>query len=180
MVQEAVRRWSMRESVRASRVQRACRCAVISGGKTKSENRPALRQILAGNLATMILDNAVGGTQAESGASANRFGGIERVKYALGFADTRTRVRKFEHHFVFFTACADPQCAAGSFLQSIHGVADDLQAALQKLVGVAPDRWQSGSNCAVNANPVALHLQHLHLQSTLQEWSDFDPHFLGG
>src|SRR5580698_3807351 len=108
----------------------ACRRLRVRDRETQNEDSAALGAVVTGDLATMVLHYAIGGAQAKPGAFADRLGGIEGIKHALEFADTRPRIGEFQQHFTVVGLRANPKVPAAGFLQCVHGITDDFQAAL--------------------------------------------------
>jgi hypothetical protein len=53
------------------------------GGETEDEQGSAFGFVLAGDLAGVVLDDAPGDAQAEAGALADGFGGVEGIEYTI-------------------------------------------------------------------------------------------------
>ena len=63
---------------------------------------------------------------------------------------------------------------AANFFHSVHGVAYDLQAALEELIGIAPDARQVGFNSCVPTNALAFQVQLFHLHGAAGKRADID------
>ena len=90
----------------------------------QGEQRAALRFVVAGDLATVILHDAVGSAESEPRAFADRLGGIERIENTLRIANAGTCIGKLHHHVGFLALGEDLQQAAGC-AHGIHGIFDD-------------------------------------------------------
>src|SRR5215469_15286425 len=125
-------------------------CGLVAGGarylgcgcgEFDDEQGAAFGLVAAGDLAAVVLHDAVDGAETEARAFADRLGGVEGIKNALRLADSGAGVGELKHDFVVVVLCRDFQLAAG-VLQGIHGVFDDLDECLKKLVGVGNDAWE--------------------------------------
>src|SRR5271165_3166803 len=68
----------------------------LQGNRKKNgKDSAALGAIAAGNLAVVLLDNAVTGAEAEAGSLPHRFRSVEGFEDTLGFFDAWPGVRKF-------------------------------------------------------------------------------------
>src|SRR6266849_1052810 len=145
-----------------------CWYGLRSHGETQDEHGATLGPVVAGALALMILHHSIGGAQAQPSAFANGFSCVEGIKDALRLADSGAGVGKLQHHLIAFAPRARQEGSAAHFVQSIHGIAYDFQAALKELVGVAPDPRKAGRNAALDSNFLAFQTEQFHLYGALQ------------
>src|ERR1051325_10607851 len=76
-------------------------------GKPQNENGSACRAIIAGDLAAVVLHDAIGGAQSQACAFPDGLGGVEGVKDAIRFRDSGTSVRELDHYFVCILISVD-------------------------------------------------------------------------
>src|SRR5580698_4110955 len=86
-------------SVSAKRLLLGWRTTRSRDRKAEHEDSSAFRPIVTGDLAAMVLHHAVRGAQAKPSALADRLGGIERIKDALGFQNARSRIGELQQQF---------------------------------------------------------------------------------
>ena len=79
----------------------------------------------------MILNYAIDRAEAEAGAFADGFGGVEGIENALRVANAGTGIGKLEHGFLAWRWAVISEASAG-FLQGVHGIVDDLDEGLEK------------------------------------------------
>src|ERR1700733_1417330 len=128
----------------------------------------------------MILHDAVGRAEAKASAFADGFGGVERIEDAARLANAGAGVGEFEDHFIALLASADDKRTTANFFHGVHGIAYNLQAALEKLIGVAPNAGKVGRDFRIPANASALEVQLFHLYRAACEGADVDERFVGG
>src|SRR5208337_626183 len=69
-------------------------------GKSNFKHGTAFGPVVASDLSLMVLNNAVSGTESETGAFADRLGGVERIEDALRIAQARAGIGELHDHFV--------------------------------------------------------------------------------
>ena len=89
-------------------------------GQVQHEHRSALRLIVAGNLAAMILYYSIDCAQAQACALADWLGRIKRVEHPMRFSYARSVVRELDHHFLSLKASADLKHSAARFFESLE------------------------------------------------------------
>src|SRR5579872_5453013 len=76
-------------------------------GEAHDESGSAVAPVVTGDLALVVLDHAIGRTQAESRAFADRLGGIERIEHTLRLADAGSGIGKLEDDFILHSSGRD-------------------------------------------------------------------------
>src|SRR4051794_14328155 len=87
MLQEDARRVAERELLIAGG-SGDVRRGLLRGRELHDEQCAAFGLVLASNLAAVLLDDSVDGTQSKAGAFADGLGGVEGIEDALGLANT--------------------------------------------------------------------------------------------
>ena len=130
-------RFSRRRRRQPARRVRGCR-------NSDDEERAAFGLVLAGDVAVVILDHSIDSAEAEAGAFADRLGGVEGIEHALRFANAGAGIGELQHDIVALVLGGNFQGSTAGFFQSVHGVLDDLDEGLEKLVGIALNPWKIG------------------------------------
>ena len=136
---------------------------VAGDGDEDGEQGSAFGLVLAGDLAGMILDHTVDGAEAEASASADGLGGVEGVEDTLRIAQAGAVVGKLELNIGSVTGSGNFDDAAAGFVESIHGVLEDLDEGLEHAIGVDPDLREIGIDGGADLNFAgrATRLEHL-------------------
>ena len=137
----------MRPRRRAGAASVAAAGVVAGLGARQAHDEHRARPVLAAeaDLAVMGGDDAMADRQADAGADALRLGGEERLEHALRdlARDPGAVVRDLDPDGLGVVAGGDPQPAlAGSVLQGLLGIDEQVREHLVKLVGIAPDLRQ--------------------------------------
>src|SRR3989442_15976559 len=144
-----------------------CRYDLRSRREAEDEHGATLGPVVAGDLALMVLHHSVGSAQAQPGAFADGFRGVEGIKDALRLADAGAGIGKLQDNHAAFVPHGYTEGSATHFFQGIHGIADDFKTALEKLVGIAPDPRKIGRDVALDPNVLAFQLEQVHLHGAL-------------
>src|SRR5690349_17177814 len=116
--------------------------ALPGNGETHHEHSTSFSAVVTADLAVVILHHAVASAQAKTSSLPDGLGSVKRIKNTARLADARASVGELQQDFVAFAPGTRNENAPADFFERIHGIADDLQAALQQLAGVAPNSWQ--------------------------------------
>src|ERR1035437_4325686 len=148
-------------------------------GQANFKYGSAFGAVVTGDLPLVVLDYAVGGAESEPCAFAHRLGGVEKIEDALGIAQSGAGVGELDDDLIAFAPDRNLHTPAADFLQCVHGVFDDLNKGLQKLVGVAQDARQGGVVIALHgqADLPVFELESFHLNGALQESLQFEGTF---
>src|SRR5208282_6007200 len=139
-----MRSWQVADSVKTGKLVSDARCfrerrVDFEHREANFKNGAAFGPVVASDLPLVVLNYAVGGAESETGAFANRLGGVERIEAALGIAQAGAGVGELHDHFVVLAPETYLETPASGFLQCVHRVFDNLKKGLQELVGVAQD-----------------------------------------
>src|SRR5262244_2623585 len=125
--------------------------------KDHPDHGPAGRMIVGGNLAAMLLDDAVADAKPQPSALAHALGSVERVKSALGVEEAGTGIVELGDHASVLRAQPDMQVATASAVKhGIGGVVDHVEIHLLHLVWIGHHRSQHRFKLAVHHDVVDL------------------------
>src|SRR5581483_3395207 len=99
-------------------------------------------QVLAFNGGFVLLDDAITGAEAETGALSQRLGRIKRIEDARGFGDSWSGIRDFYDYMAVMCAGSHRNFSATHFLDGVSGVVQHMQEDLQQMVVVTNHRGQ--------------------------------------
>src|SRR5271157_6001863 len=125
---------------------------VASGRQKNDEGRAALGTIVRGNLAFMLLNNAVARAEAQASSLPDGFGGVERLENMFRFLDTAAGIGELDADPGAGGRDGDVESASAHLFQRINGVGDDLQEDMEKLAGIAANQRRRPKLVQINAN----------------------------
>src|SRR5581483_2690096 len=99
--------------------------------------------VMAGNLAPVLLNDAVTDAEAESGSLANFLGSKERVKNLVRMSDALAIVRERDFHEIFPADGGDLDAGrVPDFVHRVVGIIENIQEYLLQLMGITDDLRQ--------------------------------------
>src|SRR5258708_270244 len=115
----------------------------------------------------MLLNNSVAGTQSQTGAVADRLGGVKRVENAIGLANTGATIDEIQHQLPSIAAQAQVERATALIVQRLNCIFRDVRKDLEQPVRISPDSGKAGLKVGLNANILALGNHGLNLDRPL-------------
>src|SRR5262249_24714153 len=122
-------------------------------------NRSALRIVVSGDVAAVLLHDAVADTEPQSRAFAHTLGGVERIEDSLGILDPRSVVDKLRGYVSALADHANLKLSRSPRLQNgIDGVVDDIQEDLLNLMRIGHHHRRFGWSLAVDLDVIDLEI----------------------
>ena len=112
------------------------RSGLGNGLKTDPEHRSTRLEVKALDGSFMLLNNAVTGTQAESGALAKRFRRVEWIEDSRELRDSWSAVAYFEDHMLSSRLRAHDDLSTTYLSNSVDCIVENMQEDLQKVIVV--------------------------------------------
>src|SRR5580704_8676997 len=132
----------------------------------QTESATAFGAVEAENIAAMLLHHAVADTEAEAGALAHGFGGVERIEDFVRLLHPRAGVGKFDDDQAAFAQRANQEDTTASGLHGIHAIADQMIENLEQLIGIAANGRQDAAIFEFDANILFAQVQIAQLDRT--------------